>query len=138
MDNSKYFFITQRVNVLIAQETGEFFQHSGRFHQQRTVKLQSGFQPFRGDLISVHFTHRLCYSEIIYAACRILAVNSRLVYFCSHICYLYTVRHDRLLEPVFLFLTCKLVPCLDCARFGGEKYRSVARMIFPRPTPSGA
>ena len=31
---------------------------------------------------------------------------------------------NRLLEPVFLFLTCKVASCRDCARFGGEKYRS--------------
>jgi len=37
-------------------------------------------------------------------------------------------------EPVFRFLTCRVVRVRDCARLGRKKYRSVARMIFCSPT----
>ena len=43
-------------------------------------------------------------------------------------------------KPVFLFLVCLrvLIFALNCARLGGKKYRSEARMIFFQPaSPTG-
>lgn len=41
-------------------------------------------------------------------------------------------------EPVFRFLTCRGVPCPDCARLGEKKYRKRSEDDFFLPTsPQG-
>ena len=71
--------------------------------------------------------------------CQWLGFHQLHVSFClSHNLNL-LIKHDRLYEPVFLFLTCfQIAFCLDCARLGGKKYRSEARMIFFQPTAQRA
>lgn len=70
--------------------------------------------------------------------CQWLGFHQLHVSFClSHNLNL-LIKHDRLYEPVFLFLTCfQIAFCLDCARLGGKKYRSEARMIFSSQPPKG-